>query len=377
MPDRESVCGTYFISDSGCNRIAVFKPVDEEWGQSGRPLSVEPFEGYAEAFLLGECAYKEAAAYLLDHNNNAGVPQTAIVKCIYPIPTSCGVSSGMGAFQVYQDNVGDADDYGPGIFSQENVQRIATFDLRVLNCDRHAGNLLVQETKDAKVRKLIPIDHGYILPDRVVTPPWPAWMQWPQVREPLCPSVKSYIQSVEFSHDNAMLEEELADKIHSGSLRTLRITTHLLKSGVDIGMSLYEIGLLVYSSGTGKSKSVLEKLADEAYAAGLVREQRIESQLDLAALEHSSSAKGKLQPTTEDFIVRYASKLIDRHLQVLQGFGSCISRARSHPNFLRRPSDKPPRKSLLSSSGSSPVSSGRLREYRALRLSSPSHGPGN
>ncbi len=132
-PPREGVCGTYFIRrvESRDSVLCVFKPVDEEAGDlersppvgngavqnsgdffslgphhglpvsqnSGSPSDCTPSPpaGYTglsldqvyssrshkndPGFLAGEGAYKEVAAYLLDHDRFARVPQTALAMC--------------------------------------------------------------------------------------------------------------------------------------------------------------------------------------------------------------------------------------------------------------------------------------------------------
>jgi len=40
-------------------------------------------------------------------------------------------------------------------------------DIRLANADRHAGNILIRKEADGQI-KLIPIDHGYCLPDKVI-----------------------------------------------------------------------------------------------------------------------------------------------------------------------------------------------------------------
>ena len=305
-PYRAGVSGTYFIKKTSSSRnvLAVFKPLDEETAGTELPLRRKGWY-----FHAAEGAYKECAAYLLDHDGFASVPQTALARCdlgpsLGPNPvqrTKCG------AFQVYHRNLGDADDFGPGVFDTEAVQRIAAFDIRVLQCDRNASNILVCEARHAPRRaaglpsgdrvvdddddddddeetdddddvddevdggsntasrvqyQLVAIDHGYILPDGVPTLPRACWMDWSQAREPVAPAVRRYIECLDALSDVSMLRRELgADMLRPGSLRSLCIGTMLLKRGVAAGLTLYEIGMLIYggadtatstSSGSGR-----------------------------------------------------------------------------------------------------------------------------
>lgn len=70
-----------------------------------------------------------------------------------------------------------------------DVHRIGILDIRLFNTDRHAGNLLVKVSKAPKPAaynwlekeySLIPIDHGFCLPE-ALEPPYFEWLHWPQV----------------------------------------------------------------------------------------------------------------------------------------------------------------------------------------------------
>ena len=84
-------------------------------------------------------------------------------------------------------------------FAVKDVHRIGILDLRLFNTDRHAGNMLVREVPTAKKTsantwldsqlELIPIDHGFCLPE-ALEPPYLEWLHWPQVHN-TCGSVLS------------------------------------------------------------------------------------------------------------------------------------------------------------------------------------------
>ena len=83
----------------------------------------------------------------------------------------------------------------------KDVHRIGILDLRLFNTDRHAGNMLVREVPTAKKTsadtwldsqlELIPIDHGFCLPE-ALEPPYLEWLHWPQVHN-TCGHVCKYI----------------------------------------------------------------------------------------------------------------------------------------------------------------------------------------
>ncbi len=102
----------------------------------------------------------------------------------------------------------DTSEMGSSRFAVADVHRIGILDLRLFNTDRHAGNILVRRPRasganlsalarldDAQLA-LIPIDHGFCLPE-ALEPPYFEWQHWPQARAPTrcCPcwSLHEYI----------------------------------------------------------------------------------------------------------------------------------------------------------------------------------------
>lgn len=67
--------------------------------------------------------------------------------------------------------------YGPDIFSTEEVHKIALLDIRILNADRTDENILLKKSNDNF--ELIPIDHGLSLPDKFSICSYDViWMDW-------------------------------------------------------------------------------------------------------------------------------------------------------------------------------------------------------
>jgi len=184
----EGTGGTYFMQDStGMEYVSVFKPIDEEPNAvnnpQGLPVSSNG-EGLKRGTRVGEGAVREVAAYILDHPRAgprlvsgeaigfAGVPPTAMVQCLHPDfnhPDGFDFSpksSKVGSLQAFMKNDGNCEDLGPGAFSVEEVHKITVLDLRMANADRHAGNILFRKDADGRT-VLIPIDHGYCLPEKV------------------------------------------------------------------------------------------------------------------------------------------------------------------------------------------------------------------
>lgn len=181
--------GAYFMRDfSGCKYVSVFKPVDEEPmavnNPQGLPVS-ENGEGLKKGTKVGEGAPREVAAYILDYplsgpritlSNEvgfAGVPPTVMIKCLHesfhhPQGFECSYKFvKAGSLQMFVKNDGSCEDMGPRDFPVEEVHKISVLDVRLANADRHAGNILVsREGPDGRI-VLVPIDHGYCLPENV------------------------------------------------------------------------------------------------------------------------------------------------------------------------------------------------------------------
>ncbi|KAL7214111.1 hypothetical protein ACSBR1_026511 [Camellia fascicularis] len=179
--------GAYFMQDAfGQEYISVFKPIDEEPmavnNPRGLPLSIDG-EGLKKRTRVGEGALREVAAYLLDHPRSgphllkdtgfAGVPPTVMVKCLYQgfnFPEGYEYASKnikIGSLQMFMKNCGSCEDMGPRAFPVDEVHKISVLDIWLANADRHAGNILVQRDSDGQI-VLIPIDHGYCLPENIV-----------------------------------------------------------------------------------------------------------------------------------------------------------------------------------------------------------------
>lgn len=182
----EGTGGTYLMQDPlGQEYVSVFKPIDEEPmavnNPRGLPISLNG-DGLKRGTKVGEGALREVAAYVLDHPRTgprtlsgdpvmgfAGVPPTIMVQCLHKgfnHPEGYDYAPKIGSLQMFMKNEGSCEDFGPGAFPVEEVHKITVFDIRMANADRHAGNVLLSKGEDGQT-VLIPIDHGYCLPDTV------------------------------------------------------------------------------------------------------------------------------------------------------------------------------------------------------------------
>jgi len=182
----EGTGGAYFMLDStGQKYVSVFKPIDEEPmavnNPRGLPLSLDG-EGLKKGTRVGQGAFREVAAYILDHpisgrrslfgdeKGFAGVPPTVMAKCLHKAFNHPeGLTAKFGSLQMFVENNGSCEDMGPGAFPVKEVHKITVLDMRLANADRHAGNILLGKEKKNGQAVLIPIDHGYCLPTSVST----------------------------------------------------------------------------------------------------------------------------------------------------------------------------------------------------------------
>ncbi|KAK4431334.1 Phosphatidylinositol 4-kinase gamma 3 [Sesamum alatum] len=273
--------GAYFMQDSyGRNYVSVFKPIDEEPmavnNPRGLPLSSDG-EGLKKGTRVGEGALREVAAYILDHPRGgprsiysdekgfAGVPPTVMVKCQhrgfhYTEGFKC-VSGKIGSLQMFMKNCGSCEDIGPGAFPVEEVHKICVLDIRLANADRHAGNILIQkEGEDGRI-VLIPIDHGYSMPENFEDCTF-EWLYWPQAREPFSSDTIAYINSLDAEKDIELLKFHGWNVPHNCA-RVFRISTMLLKKGTERGLTPFAIGSIMCRE-TVKKESAIEKMVQEA-----------------------------------------------------------------------------------------------------------------
>ncbi|CAK8544915.1 unnamed protein product [Lathyrus sativus] len=274
----EGTGGAYFMLDStGQKYVSVFKPIDEEPmavnNPRGLPLSLNG-EGLKKGTRVGQGAFREVAAYVLDHpisgrrklfgdvKGFAGVPPTLMVKCLHKGFNHPGdLIAKIGSMQMFVKNNGSCEDIGPGAFPVNEVHKITVLDMRLANADRHAGNILVSAAEHNDQPVLIPIDHGYCLPTSFEDCTF-EWLYWPQARKPYSAETVEYIKSLDAEEDIALL------KFHGWDLpiecaRTLRISTMLLKKGVERGLTPFAIGNMMCRESLNK-ESVIEEIVEEA-----------------------------------------------------------------------------------------------------------------
>jgi len=235
----EGVNGTYFIRDTEGHVIAIFKPEDEELSSPNNPKS--QLEENDRGILTGEAAAREVLASKLNDRFDGffAVPRTCMVKMTHPI---FGNVEGkpvvkVGSLQEFVENDGSAGDVGPSIFPTDEVHRMAILDLILHNTDRHEGNILFKETSDGV--KLIPIDHGFSLPDKVGGA-WFDWLNYPQAKKEFSEDILSVVEQIDA---DTLSEDFTGVKLRPECRRTLDMSILLVKKGVKAGLTPKQLGL--------------------------------------------------------------------------------------------------------------------------------------
>lgn len=273
--------GTYLMRDNHRKIRGVFKPIDEE---AYAPFNPRGYTGPLNSpgirlgIYSGECAYREVAAYLIDYGGFSGVPATALAESQhknYNYKHNKASTAKKGSFQEFIPNKGAIEDFSPSIFSTFEVQKIAILDIRLLNMDRNEGNILVTEQN-----KLIPIDHGLSISDCFDINEYDlCWMNWQQCKDPIDELCLNFINAIDPVKDITFLNETLP--FRDKCLRNIRISTLLLKKGACAGLTLCQIGSLVYREGYEQNPSVIEQVIIKATGLYKIINKSLSSRLKL------------------------------------------------------------------------------------------------
>ena len=113
------------------------------------------------------------------------------------LPCKSKPFANIGSLQSFEPHEYDASEHGTSHFPVGAVHRIGILDIRILNTDRHGGNILVRKLKEDKhtssrtqfdmqvydALELIPIDHGLCLLE-ALDDPYFEWLHWPHASLP-------------------------------------------------------------------------------------------------------------------------------------------------------------------------------------------------
>lgn len=231
---HEGSCGgTYWVCNSRTRKaVAIFKPADEEIGQDTNPHGNVDSER-VDHFAPGTGFKREILAYRLDYERSAGVPHTIEIT----------INGRVGSLQRFVDGCSESADHLPGHFSTDQVHRIALLDLRLLNGDRHGGNILVKTMTTGQASGsrslLVPIDHSYIAPSGFSDPEL-EWMYWPQTKQPFSAELVAYVARLDAGKDRELVDALLHDEEAS---EVVFATTTAIKLAVSRGYTARDIAV--------------------------------------------------------------------------------------------------------------------------------------
>ena len=255
---------------------------------------------------------RERAAYLMDVNHFCGVPPTLLVHCEHPIlnyPARGHGRSGamfgpsmypkLGSLQEFVHASDIFEDLGASVLSDLEVQKIALLDLRLLNCDRNAANILavrkdpmtlspsisgdlLQQEFDLCFEdsgtpppttmsgngegsdryQLVPIDHGYSLPSKLLINEidW-AWFYYPQIDHPVHEEIKKYVQTLDIDTIINTLQQQVT--LSDDSLFLIRVTHQLVVDGIAAGLTMFDLASMIARTDEDRPSS-LERTIGEA-----------------------------------------------------------------------------------------------------------------
>lgn len=235
--------GVWIITSASGKPVAVWKASDEErQDRSNTSAAIE------RGCPRGQRAEREYLAYLLDQalpvQLRAGVPPTLLVQVLRGGGLGGRRQQQTGSIQQFVESEGSSEDWGASHYGTTNVQRIAVFDLLTLNLDRHGGNMLVSKLDG---RTLVPIDHGYALPQQLAGEPWLDWRLWPQAQGAVEPELCAAVLALSPELARPMVT---ALGLPPGVWKTARRQVTQLQAALQAGHSLRYVAESLMDAGT-------------------------------------------------------------------------------------------------------------------------------
>ena len=411
--------GTYFLRDASKKFVACFKPADEEPFCRNNPKGFVSGAAMRAGVRPGEAHYREVAAFLADGGGWFGVPPTGLVEARHTAFRNGGPpqrkAGSLQAFVPHDEVVGDM---CPHSLPAAEVHRIAVLDILLCNTDRNDANLLVVHAHKAKVprggrlphaasleaehsssgedspppppktaraasegpptpprrrdyarARLVPIDHGYCLPERLEVGwcDW-VWLEWPQLKAPLAPEDRRRVLELDPFALAARLRAALP--LRESALRNMVAAGLLLREGVRCGLSLYDIANIVARQDLDEP-SELEAILERARAMGAtaVRELRGGARAPLRRIREEQAEQERApaqrhgRASSDDHITQLTKDVVE----LCQGLPSPATRTKER----RRSSlEAPPPPALLEEAEEEALSSSPLKGYPIVRVAS-------
>lgn len=211
--------------------------------------------------------------------------------------------------------------------SDFEVQKIALLDMRVLNCDRNDGNILVvrkngfdnlnrsgqlRPIRDANGKdlslELIPIDHGYCLPAQLQIDSWDwVWFNSKQAKNPVCSEILEYFRSISIKDILQQISSKIS--ISRDCEFLLRLSHAVIAEGLALGLSLHDIAssiTRVNFDAPSELEDVISQSEDIALATLDVRSGRLSAHsmysLPLAEFDSGTDIKPRARGESISFV---------------------------------------------------------------------------
>lgn len=229
----------------------------------------------------GQGYIREVAAYVMDKDHFASVPATTLVETYHPKFSYVNKSikeKKIGSLQEFVQGVSKAEDLGLNFvasFDVSEVHKIVILDLRILNADRHGGNLFYNVSNAVlpytflsdgpKALQLIPFDHGSAFPlsPNISVYDW-EWYDWPQTSVEMDQKTIDYILALNFDEELARLEAmSILQYFPNRCINLLRCSHMILQAGAKAGLRLKQIAAMIARTEDDKP-SVMELLINDA-----------------------------------------------------------------------------------------------------------------
>ncbi|GMF18450.1 unnamed protein product [Phytophthora fragariaefolia] len=326
------------------------------------PVALMKITHQLAAYLLDKvtiyvrhCRQHHGANYVtLTQDHFAGVPATSLVESRHPVfnyTNSAGaLHFKVGSLQEFVRHDDVVSDLAPNQFTTHQVHKIVLLDMRLLNTDRNDANILVRKRRSPTTGhaeyELIPIDHGYCLPQflEIGWCDW-CWYNWPQLQKPLSAEDRAYVLSLSAQEDADRLAKRIP--LRRACRRNMIIANMVVQKGVRADLVLFEIARIMCREDLD-APSTLEQICIEAFHQLQIVKQRKQSD--------TTFQYGHLQPAITP-VVKANEPVTSEGKQGTTPIPIPSSPRVSFRN-LRVSIDPPPSLRESSSFGRSPVASG-------------------
>lgn len=321
---NQTISGTYVMHNRQGKPWGIFKPQCQEVGGNKNPSWFVWALAKAEQWGIdtGTGYLRECAAYQLDkkhiyRKHFSKVPLTVpthfqhptLDTSLFPLHTPDLV----GSFQLFKDNCEpgskslkfyefhriDLHNYLPKMLANfihktitvvyrclfylgiphlapDEIHKMAIIDIRLLNCDRHLANFLV----DKDTKKVYPIDHGLVLPGKAHRLRFD-WKFLIHSRIPFTKETLDYIKMLNPARDERILRKCGITSVDV--IERMKLSTLLLQIAAERGLTLYEIADLMLKKDASNNqyfeKVICKKVIREGKDPELVINQAIDEYL--------------------------------------------------------------------------------------------------